>query len=260
MKKPTQYSNTLLWWNILRSIAILNISLWFICALSSSYSGHYTLHHAILSGIFTLVCAFRSFFPRIDLERYCLVDSFASSMVLGRSAATIAEISFATQIALFLHDFGLYYARPGLGTCAIVIVFLLCSAQIFCWLGITTRNHLWHGIEESLWALSFGIVGIALYTTPFDGQWIWIGQLGPLTCLGYVMFMLWIDVPMYIQRWQQERHETTYLSFRNGFSDALYTRIVTKEWRIWKEEVAWLTGYFSFAVWISIFIFIYIQP
>ena len=34
------------------------------------------------------------------LRRYCLLDSMASSMVIGRTGATLAEISFACQIAL----------------------------------------------------------------------------------------------------------------------------------------------------------------
>jgi len=39
------------------------------------------------------VCAYRSILPRIDLERYCLFDTPWSNVVLGRSAATIAEVS-----------------------------------------------------------------------------------------------------------------------------------------------------------------------
>lgn len=66
----------------------------------------YAIFHVVLSGIFTVVCAFRSIFPRVDLERYCIVDSCVSSMVIGRSAATVAEISFATQIGLIMHEIG----------------------------------------------------------------------------------------------------------------------------------------------------------
>jgi hypothetical protein len=34
--------------------------------------------------------------------------------------------------------------------------------------------------------------------------------------------------------------------------DALYRREVTRDWKIWKPEVAWLTGYFTLAVWLSL--------
>ena len=40
----------------------------------------------------------------MDLERYWIIDSWVSSMVAGRSAATVAEISFATQIGLIMHE------------------------------------------------------------------------------------------------------------------------------------------------------------
>ena len=36
--------------------------------------------------------------------------------------------------------------------------------------------------------------------------------------------------------------------------DAWSRRVVTKEWKHWEPEVAWLTGYFSTAVWTSILI------
>ena len=41
------------------------------------------------------------------------------------------------------------------------------------------------------------------------------------------------------------------LGFKEGFTDALNRRVVTRDWKIWKPEVAWLTGYFSLAVWVS---------
>ena len=90
---------TILWWRILSALAIFNLILWGITAATVSTDAPYVTWHLMLSGVYTAVCAFRSFLPRIDLERYCLVDSMASSMVAGRSAATVAEISFAIQIA-----------------------------------------------------------------------------------------------------------------------------------------------------------------
>ena len=247
---------TMLWWKILSLIAISNIAFFFFALFSASFQHSYSYNHAILCGIYTFVCAFRSFLPRIDLERYCIFDTFASSMVLGRSAATIAEISFATQIALMLYQLGGEQYPLSIPTLSYAIVCTLTCAQVFCWLGVTTKNHLWHAIEESLWALSFAAVGFALYIIDLPSQISWLGIFAPLFCLGYVLFMVLVDVPMYTKRWRQERHHATYLSIRDGFRDALYTRIPTKDWKIWKEEVAWLSGYFSLAVWSSIGIFI----
>ena len=48
------------------------------------------------------VCGFRSPFPRVDLERRCLWDTWLSAILLGRTAATMAEVCFALQCALFV--------------------------------------------------------------------------------------------------------------------------------------------------------------
>ena len=101
-----QEHKTILWWRMLSSLAGINICLWVWVALTVEVQSVYVFWQLVLSGVFTGVCAFRSFFPRIDLERYCLVDSFISSMVVGRSAATVAEISFASQIALLMYEVG----------------------------------------------------------------------------------------------------------------------------------------------------------
>ena len=38
-------------------------------------------------------CAFRSFLPRADVQRICLFDTWLSSAFIGRSVATVAEVS-----------------------------------------------------------------------------------------------------------------------------------------------------------------------
>ena len=99
-------NKTMLWWRILSGFATFNIILWVILLVTVDSSKPYIWWQLIFSGIFTFVCAFRSYFPRICLERYCLFDSFFSSIVLGRALATIAEVSFAFQVALLVHEMG----------------------------------------------------------------------------------------------------------------------------------------------------------
>ena len=55
-----------------------------------------------LSAPFVFGCAFRSVFPRADVQRIVVVDSWLSSVAVGRMVAMIAEVSFAAQCALFL--------------------------------------------------------------------------------------------------------------------------------------------------------------
>jgi hypothetical protein len=42
--------------------------------------------------------------------------------------------------------------------------------------------------------------------------------------------------------------------------DAIERRIAVRDWNKWQPEVAWLTGYFSFAVWLSLALVHFTQP
>ena len=246
---------TILWWRILSALAIFNILLWGATAATVGTDAPYVKWHLLLSGIYTAVCAFRSFLPRIDLERYCIVDSMASSMVAGRSAATIAEISFAIQIGLLMHEMGAAADVAWVQSMTIPVIVLLTTAQGLCWFGLITLNHLGHAIEESLWAITFAIVGagMGVCAPNLEGTWQTVGYAGAFLCTGYVLFMVIVDVPMYVKRWHAGKtNGEKKLALAEGFHDALTRRVVTRDWAIWKPEVAWLTGYFSGAVWVSI--------
>jgi hypothetical protein len=216
----------------------------------------------MLSGVYVFVCAYRSFLPRIDLERYCLWDTFASSIFLGRSAATIAEVAFAGQIALFLYDLGQVHDHPFARCLAIVLVPMIITAQCFCWCGVVTLNHVYHAIEESIWAISSLLVGaemasLAMYHSDSPPVYA-LGIIGSILCFSFLGFMVIVDVPMYIKRWREGRikmdreRKLIYMNSFEGAEDALRTRVVTKSWDVWKEETVWLTGYFSSAVWLSL--------
>jgi hypothetical protein len=175
-------------------------------------------------------------------------------MVVGRSAATIAEVCFAVQVALMLHELGATVGLSWLQTLSVPVVILLTTAQVFCWFGVLTRNHLGHAIEESLWAFTFAMVGVALVLSASSatGHWVWVTRSGGVLCALYVSFMVTVDVPMYVRRWRSGDFDDQRLSLADGWSDALHRRVVTRDWQIWKPEVAWLSGYFSGAVWISL--------
>jgi hypothetical protein len=239
----------------LRAIAVFNLLLWAVTCLPFFDSASDPGWHVALSGIFVAVCAFRSWLPRIDLERYCLVDSPLSSMFLGRSAATIAEICFAVQVALSIRQVGISAHLPWMVTASHFVVPPLVLAQFFCWYSVLTLNHLGHAIEESLWTATMGLVGVCLTVAArhLHGSMLWCASGGAVLALGFVAFMVLVDVPMYLSRWREARREQrAFLSMRAGVQDALTRRIATREWAIWRPEVAWLTGYFSIAVWLSV--------
>ena len=102
------------WWVALCVVATLNMIAWTVSAFALERArDHFSAvgyrRRRLLSWLsagYVFGCAFRSFLPRIDLERICLVESTLSSMVVGRSVATVAELCFMAQCALLLHQAG----------------------------------------------------------------------------------------------------------------------------------------------------------
>ena len=243
------------WWTLLRGCSVLNIAAFLATAgvLAGQVSGTQAIQLAC-AGIYVAVCAFRSFWPRVDLERVVLVDHPLSSIVLGRTSATIAEMAFTVQCALFVADLAVRTQLP-FGGVAWVLVPLIAVAQLACWLGVVTLDHRWHAVEETLWgiamALLTGVFGWSL--TVLDGGWIGIVGLGLVGSLAGGFVMLALDVPMYVRRAREERAAgKPVLSVAMGFSDALVRREPTGSWDVWKHEVAWMTPYFTGCVWLSI--------
>ena len=248
-------NKTMLWWRILSGFATFNIILWVILLFTVDSSKPYIWWQLIFSGIFTFVCGFRSYFPRICLERYCLFDSFFSSIVLGRSLATIAEVSFAFQVALLVHEMGAATGILWVQNLFFPIILLLTIAQVFCWASVFTLNHLGHAIEESIWAFTFALVGVsmAFCLHRLDGLWYNVVLSGTVACSLYVLFMVIVDIPMYVKRLKKGKLNGDHsMDLWNGLKDALTRRVATRDWKIWKPEVAWLSGYFTFGVWVSL--------
>lgn len=257
MGKKDDYK-TLLWWRILSVMSVFNIIMWISTFLTvdTKNDNGYSIWHVCLSGVFTIVCAFRSIVPRADTDRYCIIDSWVSSIVAGRSAATVAEISFATQIGLIMHEIGGSARYSWVQSLTVPVIVLLSTAQCLCWYGIITRNNMAHVIEESLWAFTFVMVGVALGVCAphLDAIWQEICYLGVVLCVAYVYFMVTVDIPMYYKRWcaNNTHGNHKYYGLKEGFHDALTHRVVTLDWELWKPEVAWLSGYFTGAVFVSI--------
>src|SRR5687768_12227855 len=107
----------------------------------------------ILSAAYVFGCAFRSFLPRADVQRICLFDTWLSSVLVGRSVATVAEIAFAVQWAMILHQLGTMTGADTAVNAAWVIVPLIVVAECFSWHAVLTKNYLGNAIENSIWAV-----------------------------------------------------------------------------------------------------------
>jgi hypothetical protein len=72
--------------------------------------------------------------------------------------------------------------------------------------------------------------------------------------------MFFVDVPMYWARWvADEASGRAYFSVAQGVLDASERWVVSHHWEDWKNEIAWMSLYFSGAVWLSI-AFVHLPP
>jgi hypothetical protein len=245
-------SNALAWWWAALTLASSgNIALWFLLyhqfytrPASSVESASGTPLMLYLCAAYVFGCAFRSVLPRADVQRICLFDTWLSSVVIGRSVATVAEVCFAAQWALVLHQLG---GIAGVGTAlnvAWAIVPLIVVAQCCSWYGVLTTNHLAHAIENSIWAVAFLLAGIALcrLLPEFDGlvrAGLVVGILGIAT---YLAFLITVDVPMSLSRWQDGlADDGKVLNPLAGLRDASTRWVVTHDLAQWKDEMPWMS-------------------
>ena len=143
-----------IFWNIsLSLISLVNIyKLKSILLSKISYS-----KNTYCCIIYTLVCFFRAVLPRVDAERLCFWDlgdiQIIHSPFIGRFCATFAEIAFSYQITRLWYTIVTNYSDKYFYT-AQICWSLCCVAQILCWIGVITTNHIFHAFETSLWGLS----------------------------------------------------------------------------------------------------------
>ena len=70
---------------------------------------------------------------------------------------------------------------------------------------------------------------------------------------GYLVFLVFVDVPMYFGRWQADLTSgKELLGIFGGLHDVSTRWAVTHDFAQWKDEIAWMSLYFSAAVWSSL--------
>src|SRR5262245_5215827 len=134
------------WWGLLTLVSGANIAAWFWLygALQppriGSLRGPSDIELMLfLSAAYVFGCAFRSFLPRADVQRICLFDTWLSSVTVGRSVATVAEVCFAVQWAIALHRLGTMTGADTTLNAAWVIVLLILLAACFSWYAVLTK-------------------------------------------------------------------------------------------------------------------------
>lgn len=251
------------WWLMLCIVSGANVLAWVLSArrierrrpwlAQDSYvAGRLQL---LLSAGYVFGCAFRSVLPVYDVPRIGLVDTWLSSVVVGRSVATVAELCFVAQWALLMRALSQATGNRFGRIAAHAVVPLIGVAELCSWYAVLTTSNLGHVVEEAIWGLSAAgmVAGLVLMRPRWPAAWRpWL-----VACcvagVGYVAYMAWIDVPMYWSRWlADEASGRPYLALGQGLHDVSRPTVVSHRWDDWRSEVVWMSLYFSAAVWLSI--------
>jgi hypothetical protein len=248
------------WHTLLRAAAVLNGVLWLSAAVAVTRATAVETNatcqlQLLLSAGYVFACAFRSILPVYDIPRIVLVDSFWSSVLVGRAVATVGELCFAAQWALILHHIALLSDNPFGRAASLALVPLILIAEAFSWYAVLTTRQGGHVVENSIWGAAAAVVvasmlavgphQVANLYAPMSAWWV--------GGAAYVLFMFWLDVPMYWSRWRADQAAgRSYLSIAQGVVDVWQRRTVSYRWEDWKTEVWWMSLYFTLGVWSSI--------
>jgi len=251
------------WWLFLCLLAALNVVAWALAgtllarrgAVQSGAHRSARRLQLLLSAAYVFGCAFRCVMPVYDVPRICLVDSWLSSVLVGRSVATVAELCFVAQWSLLLRELS-DAAGSSFGRAASsALVPLIAVAEACSWYSVTTTSNLGHVFEESIWAFcaAWVVISVAIIGPRCSRA---LRPLLAICCTAgavYVAYMLTVDVPMYWARWlADEASGRHYMDVAAGVADASQRWVVSHRWEDWKSEVLWMSLYFSAAVWLSI--------
>src|SRR5260370_41199028 len=164
------WSNPLAWWwGLLTLVSGATIAAVFVLyrrfheqPIGSLGSTSGTELMLLLCAAYVFGCAFRSVLARADVQRIVLFDTWLSSVAVGRSVATVAEVCFAAQWALVLHLLARLTKADTARNIAKTVVPLILLAEGCSWYAVITTNFAGNAIENSLWAVAFLLIAAAL--------------------------------------------------------------------------------------------------
>lgn len=250
------------WWVFLVLTTVLNITIWIwtFGFIKKSFSNDKSLVHpknliVLLSSLYVFGCGFRSLLPRADVQRIVLFDTWWSSVFVGRTVATIAELAFVTQWAVLLFTLSKVVKDEFVRKMAMLIVPTIVIAEIFSWYAVIRTHYIGNTVEESLWTLTYTLIGICLVKLRpyFVGALKSAVSISIFGCIVYIFFMTTVDVPMYYNRWQEDIvNAKPLLGFWDGIRDLNTNWVLTHDIKDWRQEIPWKSLYFSVAVWVSL--------
>jgi hypothetical protein len=251
-----------IWWGFLLAVSAANVAL--LLVIGSCYRRSTRLSGAgalaiepllLLAAAYVFGCAFRSILPRADVQRICLFDTALSSVLVGRSVATVAELCFVIQWAIVLRTLGKLADSDTAKTISRLIVPLIMLAEWCSWYAVITTDYLGNVLENSLWTATFLLIALALLRLAprFRGIAKVVIAAAVAGIAGYLVFMVTVDVPLYIDRWQSETASGhAFFGLVAGLHDVAGHWVVAHDFTRWRHEIPWMSLYFSVAVWVSL--------
>ncbi len=125
------------WWAFLLAVSSANIALWLLLhrhfqkRMPGVRAGLFRIEMMVLlCAAYVFGCAFRSILPRADVQRIALFDTWLSSVMVGRTVATIAEVCFVIQWAIVLRQLGKWVKSDTVNNVSITIVPLILIAEL----------------------------------------------------------------------------------------------------------------------------------
>jgi hypothetical protein len=186
------------------------------------------------------------------VQRIVLFDTWLSSVLIGRSVATIAELCFVIQWAIVLRQLARLTRSDAAHNIANAVVPLIVLAECCSWYAVITTSYLGNTVENSLWAVAFLLIAAALLRLIYEFRGVVQLAIGAAVAgvAAYLAFLVLIDVPMYFTRWQADLTSgKQLLGVITGLYDVGTRWAVTHDFAQWKDEIAWMSLYFSAAVW-----------
>ena len=235
-------SNIINKWNQVLSFITIIISIYVLSVPIRNYNYY-------LMAVYVIVNCLRAIYPKRDVESTCLHKSHLSSIMFGRTIATIAEICFI----LLLINYYKSISDNNISSKTNLVLIIIIISEVFSWLGCLTKNQIYNSLEESGWLVSFLIFSkitwdiLRVRNDDFNLKF----QLFCYTC--FIIFLFFIDIPMYYNRYKN--HKKGYLSINQGLKSIMSCKIVTNNYDTWKDEILWQSGYFVFGSLYSVYIY-----
>lgn len=261
------------WLNILKGVSIINISI--ICVyivLFHTTMSQTQAFYSILVAIYVLVCAIRSIWPRLDTKCTCVFNNKISSPFVGRSLATVAEMSFIILLVMITNTIIIILEKSQGGsqitsTLKILNLMILPTifiAQMTCWYGITTKNYFWEIIEGALWTYAIIILFVVylfIYIKTVgknipNNKLRFVAPFLPYVLIIIGLHLLFMFVNYIPLTMRNNLLYKNHIPFWKGLSELSCNKI-SKKYKDWQKDMPWLTGYFSISVWVALLILLW---